>query len=422
MTLSEFKELVLDCYQLPVQEHWERSLVTGQRPRSGHLAYATLAIVTATPTHFIFELFGSSDRYQPWIVRQSSARTTATYFAQFETHDTPTGLRINGGHIVFQNFCLSQDVPLAAAVPRFVMVGQRPQFKFQLQEASVFSPEPECGPIYLRSCYILNVVGRALRAKYVDELLIVGRNFSKEELGQGARNCLALMRKGELPAGIHHVPQPSAERNALAAQFTSMFLTPGLPETTLGEFVRQHPLFIERAFGATNFLYEPSFPWIEGNSDTDEVYINPDLLIQRPDGDWNICDLKTAALSRLKLTKGRHKRRRFIDYVQEGVAQLCNYQDYFRYPRNVEAARNLRGITLHAPRLILVVGSYENASGIDIREALRAAPENVDIIDYDTLVALFRAGDHPERARDIRESNATPTHTGTEPTKRVSTD
>lgn len=90
-----------------------------------------------------------------------------------------------------------------------------------------------------------------------------------------------------------------------------------------------------------------------------------------------------------RITKGRHSRRRFIDCVEEGLAQLANYEEYFKFRRNVEWALSKYKVKINNPNLILVVGSYENASKDEINEATRRLKPNYQIIDYDTLNSLF---------------------------------
>lgn len=131
------------------------------------------------------------------------------------------------------------------------------------------------------------------------------------------------------------------------------------------------------------------FEWIEGNPKPKEKYIQPDLMLEREDGNYDICDLKTVIASKKRITKGQHCRRRFIDYVEEGIAQLANYDDYFRFKKNADWAWSEYKVKVNSPRLILIVGNYENASRAEIEEAIRRLKSNYQIIDYDTFNALF---------------------------------
>jgi hypothetical protein len=147
---------------------------------------------------------------------------------------------------------------------------------------------------------------------------------------------------------------------------------------------------LRNALGATNHYYEPMLPWVVKPAGVDREAINPDMLLQRPDGFWDIVDFKTAALDRKNLTKGGHARRRFIDYVYEGLARLANYAEYFSFPANAAFAHQKYGVQVSAPRLILIVGSIENCDPSEIQQALRAHP-NAQLFDYDTLLRAYIA-------------------------------
>jgi hypothetical protein len=144
--------------------------------------------------------------------------------------------------------------------------------------------------------------------------------------------------RGNIARAIYTV-QGSEEELLVAGQMQSMYLFPGLHETTIGEFMNQHPEVIKRVFNAMNFEYEPYLEWKEHDGTVQDAAINPDLMIQKKDGYYDIYDLKTALLQKKKLTKGERRRRRFIDYVEEGVSQLANYREYFCYEQNASHAK-----------------------------------------------------------------------------------
>ena len=91
-------------------------------------------------------------------------------------------------------------------------------------------------------------------------------------------------------------------------------------------------------------------------------------------------------------TKGGHSRRRFIDYVGEGIAQLANYKQYFSYPANANYAKGKYGVETNSPQLILIIGNYENVDIQEIKEASRHMRDNYTIIDWDSLNVAYLAG------------------------------
>jgi uncharacterized protein with GYD domain len=186
--------------------------------------------------------------------------------------------------------------------------------------------------------------------------------------------------------GVQYVENIDHQSQLLSGQFANMFLIPNVRETTIGEFLKANPHIINKAFNCKRSVYEPELEWIEGNEESpNEKAINPDLMIEREDGFFDIVDLKTIKDESKNITKGQHKRRRFIDYVGEGIAQLSNYKEYFTYEKNRSHAFSKYGIKVENPKLILVVGSYDNVNAKEVREACRAYKEELEIRDYDTL-------------------------------------
>ena len=57
--------------------------------------------------------------------------------------------------------------------------------------------------------------------------------------------------------------------------------------------------------------------------------------------------------------------------VENGIAQLANYEEYFNFEKNREFGLAKYSIKISDPKLILIVGSYENASREELDEASR---------------------------------------------------
>ena len=186
--------------------------------------------------------------------------------------------------------------------------------------------------------------------------------------------------------GVHTCESGEHVDQVKAGQLANLYLMREARETTLGEFLRDHPDVLTRALGALRFEYEPYLKWV-APGETQRA-INPDLLIQRPDGGWDVYDLKTAALDSRNITKGKEQRRRFIDNVYEGLAQLAHYHDYFTHAENQRYVFEKYGMQVERPNLVLVVGTLDNASPREVVEASRML-NGIALIDYDTLMQMF---------------------------------
>jgi hypothetical protein len=240
--------------------------------------------------------------------------------------------------------------------------------------------------VAFHNCVIINGLGAAIRVKHILDTTIVSRSFKLAEYQNWLSDILNLGPRQEI-VGVHTSEPGQGESIVVAGQFANMFSTHNLRETTIGEFLRSHPTILKQALGTKQFIYEPLFKWLDGPAGGDHA-INPDLMIQRADGKWDIYDLKTSALSKNSITKGPRRRRRFIDYVEEGVAQLAHYEEYFQYAKNAEYAFDKYGVVVDKPNLVLVVGTFESVDPIAVKEASRRL-RNISIIDYDSLLQLF---------------------------------
>ncbi len=260
----------------------------------------------------------------------------------------------------------------------------------------VLSFSPKFRFSIFNDCLIGNKNGNIHRIKHINLMIILNKKARKKDY----LSLLNIETKESLQIGNAFVDTSFfygvktsrtdlQEKSFLAGQFANIFLLPGLRETTIGEFINKNRDIILKAFSCKSLLYEPTFEWIEGSSDTNEKNINPDLIVESRDGRFDIYDLKTALLEKNNITKGGQRRRRFIDYVYEGIAQLANYEKYFTFEGNKQLVRNKYNIEVSNPDLILVVGNYENVRPEEIEQAKRALRSNYYIIDYDTLNAMF---------------------------------
>lgn len=249
--------------------------------------------------------------------------------------------------------------------------------------------------VCLEDCVLVNKYKSAVRIRHISFLLVIAKGTTAFDY----KTYLASQVLDKLDIrGVLTVRTGSAEKLVLAGQFANLFLLHNLREPTLGEFLNTHPEIVRDALSASDFVYEPYLEWQEGQVQSTEKAINPDLMIKRSDGFFDIYDLKRPLLDRSALTKGKRQRRRFIDYVEEGVAQLAHYQEYFSYERNRQHAYKKYGIKLDQPRSVLVVGNYENIDQAQIDEACRRL-KSFELIDYDTILQLYLEAHAVQRQR-----------------------
>jgi hypothetical protein len=397
MKFNEFVQGSVDFW-----DRYLRSLSDGIaggdiRLGKGMLLFPNIALFTETNDHYVLELFGAQTSFSGLQVKKHKESSTLMYLYQFSPEQEGPTLHLNGRGHGFNTIAISRDVSLPDILlpgtfkERFAFIDRWPsQVYLQGGKGAVLSFGRDFKNVLMNNSLVVNRLGEIYRVKHILYMAIVSKEQSKKDcLEDLAIAFTASPRTTSDLLGVHYCPNSLDTGYVLSGQFANLFLLPGLRETTIGEFINKNPDMIKRAFACERFEYEPEFKWMEGNPDPTESAINPDLMIKRADGYYDICELKTGKLDKKKITKGQHRRRRFIDYVEEGIAQLANYEEYFRFPKNREFARTRYGIEVSEPNLFLIVGNYENAPRNEIEEAARKLKSNYRIIDYDTLNTLF---------------------------------
>lgn len=351
----------------------------------GSILFPNILLVTNCSGFYIAELVGAVRNYKGLTLKRHTESSIYRYLSQFDDSYPDSCMHLNGAQNGFRNLCLAQDADLESVKERFPSLEL---YGTKLQRVggrgSVFSFGPEFESCGIENCLLVNKLDKLYRCKNILAAYIFKSSISKEKLVSFFNNFLG----DKEVKGVHTTHGKNEEKLIVAGQLQSMYLLPGLHETTIGEFLHLHPEIIRLAFKTEHFEYEPYLPWIEHDGTCEDIAINPDLLIKRSDGFYDIYDLKTAALTRKNVTKGGRKRRRFIDYIEEGVAQLVNYKEYFTYNSNQEYAYEKYKINVNNPSLVLVAGNWENSNPDEIQQARRRYPD-IEIIDYDTFCHLF---------------------------------
>jgi Domain of unknown function (DUF4263) len=388
MQLSDFSSVCRDFwdayFRWVLEQQREGLLDSG----GAAMLFPSLLLCTQTKNYLIAELIGASQAYNGLVLKERKQRNIKEYLTQFPDEEAGSTMFIlNGGGMRFMDMCLSRVANFQEAESRFRALRLFPTRLRTDSNNSLFAFGPSFCDVGFSNCILLNTDGAFYRAKYVVEMLIAAKSTTTNRL---RKLLLELVNRDNSIKGVTTC-NPNLERDyILASQLQTLYLTPHLHETTVGEFLRQHPEVINQALGTDDFVYEPYLEWIEAAHGNTDAAINPDAMVKRPDGYFDIVDLKTALLEKKKTTRGERKRRRFIDVVNEGIAQLANYAEYFGFEKNREHALAKYGIKVQSPQLFLVVGHYDNTRREEVEEALRPY-KNVSVLDYDSIVQLFLA-------------------------------
>lgn len=358
----------------------------------GGILFPNILMVTNCEGYYVAELLGAGFEYVGLSLKKSRTQSISKYFNQFDdSAETPLFV-LDGSDIRLEWLCLSHAGDFEEVKKRFPAFGNISTRLIRTSEAetsgSVVAFSDAFRSASFHNCLIVNQRGSAYRCKSILALMVVSSSVKAGEL----KEFYSRQQKGDEVSAVHTV-SAGGESVVAAGQFQNLYLSQGVHETTLGEFLRLHPDFLKKSFSCDEFLYEKSFQWKESKFFRDEQSINPDLLIKRLDGFYDICDLKTAAFKYKSLTNSKTSRKKFNDYIYDGIAQLNTYREYFTYEENARHAFEVHGVKVSNPKLILIVGSWENACLVDIEQACLNHPE-ITIIDYDTFCHLYIAAAH----------------------------
>jgi|GEM_PF-1123983 len=381
--LVELVSKVLSDYY----EEFNRKINWGDVDKNGlKVLYPTMILITDLPGYYIVELVGASSKYKKLTVKRTSCVSVEKYFHQFSDVAAGPCVVLAGGNNRLSDLNIARAQDHDSVVTRFPFLefASKTNFQFTEGEGSVIRLDDGFDTGFLYRCVLINSQNNLYRCKNIFLAFLMKKGLDRKEVVGLFEAALT----SENVYAAHLVESERQARRVIGGQLQNLYLYEGLHETTIGEFIRSHPEIVKKAFKTDNFIYEPYFDWKFKPEGCKDTAINPDLLVKREDGYYDIYDLKTALLKRRNVTKDDRNRRRFIDAVYEGLNQLANYREYFSYAENAEHARVKYGVEVSLPRLVLVVGNSENTISIEVKEACRLFPE-VSVIDWDTMCHLF---------------------------------
>lgn len=351
--------------------------------------FPSILLFTKTKHHYVLELLGANERYVGLTEKSHREISINRYLNQFDTNaGHPLICFDNKGLSRVKDICLSRQADFEKLKVRFPFVDTSSWSVLVPPEnttGSLVSFGKNFESVVFEHCTLINTNLTFFRVKSILTMFVVQDSMLASSYELNLKNYLY---GDNTVKGIHTCDFGKAQDLTLASQFANTYLFNGLRETTIGEFLNTHSEIINRSFKTRKYVYEPHLLWKEAHPANNDTAINPDLMVERDDGFYDIYDLKTALLNKPSITKGERNRRRFIDYVEEGVAQLANYLEYFDYSKNCHFAYEKYGVKIKNPNLVLVVGNFENANKTEIQEASRRL-KNLTIIDYDSFLQLF---------------------------------
>lgn len=378
--IEETKKWWTSYFNLIRHEHSKGNINT----EGNKILYPNILLVTNCSGFYVAEFIGATEKFNGLTLKKHEDLSIYRYLSQFDDSTPDPILCLDSERHILSGLCLAHEADFEALKDRFPHIEL---FGSKLNRIGGHGSTISFGSNF-ESCLIENslLVNRSesiFRCKNVLSASIVKSGITKKKL----IDLFEFATSNNQVKGVH-VTSAHGQRLVIGAHLQSLALSQNLRETTIGEFIKLHPEIVKSAFKSEHFEYEPYLKWLEHDGTCSDTAINPDLLVKRSDGYYDIYDLKTALLNKKNITKASRSRRRFIDYVEEGISQLANYREYFEYPKNSRHAKEKYDIEVNNPKLVLVVGNFENVQIDEITQACRKY-KDVQVIDYDTLCHMF---------------------------------
>lgn len=360
---------------------------------SGVPLYPRYIIFTKYDGFYSMELLGAEiSPPKSLITKKRNGGDIHRFFDLFGGNKHKAIFELGGGSGGFTGVCLAHPHDRDAVLARFPFIGLYESTLVRVDgDGSVFEFVDGFESVYIDQCYLINSSGNLYRCKNILFMAIFNSSIKSSEVKGFFEKTLGTNKNEIMARGIFTV-KAGFEDVANISALQNVYITDGYRETLIGDILSSSPGILRSAFDVLDFVYEPYLEWVEKPERSTDIAINPDFIMWRSDGTSIILDLKLAKVDKKRLVKGDRKRRRFVDYVVEGISQLSNYYEYFDFEGNRSFAYKKYGIRIESPQLILVVGSMENLSADEVNEAMRAY-RDISIIDYDTLVSSFLKAD-----------------------------
>ncbi|MGW5330704.1 hypothetical protein [Streptomyces sp. NPDC004014] len=369
------------------------------RPTEGEMfLFPSTLLFTQTETHYALELIGAMRKQQLLHVKEQRVASLNQVVNNFPTNEETFYIFSTEGDQssnIFPSYsclnltCEYPDDKLEHRFPGIRATFESTTSLVGMSDRATLLPlnAEKFRSLLIDNCMLAGRSENVVRPKFVNLFYACSVEADSAEVASDLARIAPV--HNERVAGVQIASPKHSEAMKAAAGFATLYLQ-GARETTVTAFIEKHSDIIEKVFDADKVYYQPELPWKEGNPDAGEVSIQPDVLLRTKAGDWKIVEFKLPLLDKKSLTASDHARRRLTLSVGDGVAQLGNYEEYFTFPQNLAAAKEVLKETPAVPELVLVVGSDENYNGQEIREATRMS-RPFDLIDYDTLMRLYLA-------------------------------
>ncbi len=386
-----------------VKKFFEESLQNvNEEIRNGNIkikvdySFPSYLRIGESPQHWMAELTGASEMInvnnyglEAPNVSEKHENTSAFFNPGLDIEDSmkPVSNIVAVKGVGFVNLCVATNYDYTA-FKKFINL-ETSSTEVRLDSAEVpITIQPDCKTIFFYNVDLIRTENFKLFFKSIPTAIAVKKNITRNELKQFLKQLVNKLFKSRPPTifGINIGYSYSSEK--FARDLLSLTNQP-INEPIIDGFIQKHLKFFTKGLGYQRGLSQTELKILEGDFG-DKECLKPDYLMLRNDGFYDILDLKTSALKKKSITIGDTSRMRFNAYVSELISQLVGYERYFKLEKNYKWVLKKYGIKIRNPKLIGIVGSFQNFDRSQVDLALEQYKDNIAILSYSDLINLLR--------------------------------
>lgn len=396
MESQQFIEYISEWF-----ESWFKSIKTeidsGDLKISGQYSFPSLLRIGESPDHYVVELTGAqniddSSKYRLQKPTKTEKVENAAFFLN------PGGQTMDGAralmtitsegnifkHLTFatqfdqQEFERKINISLNSSRIQAVFDAQIPLSITETADKLVF-----------RDIDLIRMNGPEIFFRRISTAIVLKKNTNKEELYLWLNYTAQLMKQAPFSDVLGINLDYSVSEEGFAMQLLSL-TQQNIDEGIIDTFIQGNASFFASALGYKKALSQKKLKVINKEG-LDKEFLQPDYLMLRDDGNYDILDLKKALIKSRSITVGEQSRIRFSAYATELIGQLEGYKRYFSNQENREWAKRNLGITIGEKlNLLGVVGNHNNFERDQVDMASKVYRENIIILSYSEIIDLLR--------------------------------
>ena len=375
------------------------AIKNGQIRISGKYSFTNILRVAESTNHYICELYGSKEyplgqRISLDIpTKTEKVVNTTSYFVPGtninDSMTAPCTMFSSGSAAINARLATKFDfdtVNKALNLPKFV-----PNLSWDVAEIPL-AVLPRTNYAYLVNVELIRTDNLKIFYRTIPSAFIVQKSVADAGLYDWLnKTCSDLVQRGII-IGINPIADAPIEH--FSNQLLSL-ANQSVNESYIDNFLLENSDYFANALGYQRALSQKVLSWLE-RTDIDPYESKPDYLMERKDGYFDILDLKKGVIPYSSVTKhiksGKDGKARisFNSYVTDLIAQLQDYERFFRYEENSKWALKEYRIKVKNPRLIGIVGNYNNFDNDEVKYAIEPYRDKIKIISYIGLVNFLK--------------------------------